>query len=416
MIGAAGPLLMAQADSARAMSTVYTVSLLATVPLIAAVIAAFALRRASAEGRMLVWRSAIVILLLAFLGRIPAHGLAWVVPSALSLPLVALGRVQVTVASLPSLGDTRDFAGLSTSFVIVRILLGVYLAGVVLVLLPVIAGSIRLRRRVARTTEPFDAGDALSAAQAAVGGRRNVRVVMSRSAVVPMTWGAIRPTIVVPVAARTWPSSELRIVLMHELAHVRASDWVFGLAARVACALYWFHPGAWWLARGLRADCELVCDDRVIASGVRRSDYAELLVNAAEALRPSVLPAVAGMALAQRSGLRVRLAALLDGRSRRRPLHGGWSACATAITLLVAGSMSAVRIAPSRQVLTTLMRDTRWQSRAYAVIGLAERQDSVAVAIDAAELDPNPRVRAWARYALGAPNVPLATRSLDDNK
>ena len=76
--------------------------------------------------------------------------------------------------------------------------------------------------------------------------------------------------------------------------------------------------------------------------------------------------------------------------------------------------MSAVRIAPSRQVLTSLMRDASWQSRAYAVIGLAERQDSVAVAINAAELDPSPRVRAWARYALGGSNVPLAAPFFGD--
>jgi hypothetical protein len=63
--------------------------------------------------------------------------------------------------------------------------------------------------------------------------------------------------------------------------------------------------------------------------------------------------------------------------------------------------MSAVELSPSRDVLASLMRDVRWESRAYAVIGLARRADSVAVARSAAELDPSPRVRAWARYALG---------------
>jgi beta-lactamase regulating signal transducer with metallopeptidase domain len=408
-------MLLAQADSARAMSTVYTVSLLATMPLVAAAIAALMLRRASAEGRMLVWRSAVVVLLLAFVGRIPSHLLAWVVPSALSVPLVALGRVQVTAASLQSLAGAREFGGVWTSFVVVRIILGVYLAGVACVLLPVIAESVRLRRRVARTSEPFDAGDTLDDVRRALGIRRHVRVVMSRSAVVPCTWGFARPTIALPVAARSWSQSDMRIVFMHELAHVAASDWSFGLAARAMCALYWFHPGAWWLARGLRADCELACDERVIAAGVRRSDYAELLVHAAEALRPGGIPTSA-MALAQRSGLRPRLAALVNGRRRVRPLHRAWSMVATTMTLAMAVSMSAVRIAPSRQVLTSLMNDARWESRAYAVIGLAERRDSVAVAMSAAELDPSPRVRAWARYALDGSPVPLADLSTDSGK
>jgi hypothetical protein len=61
-----------------------------------------------------------------------------------------------------------------------------------------------------------------------------------------------------------------------------------------------------------------------------------------------------------------------------------------------------VRLAPTRGVLDSLMHDARWQTRAYAVVGLAQRSDSLAVARSAAEGDPNPRVRAWARYALSA--------------
>jgi beta-lactamase regulating signal transducer with metallopeptidase domain len=407
MIDAAGSLMLAQADSARAVSAVYTVSLLATFPLAVAALAAFALRRANAEARTLVWRSAIVALLLAFVGRIPGHALAWVVPAILSAPLVALGRVQVTGTSVQSLGSAQDIGGLSTSFVVVRALFVVYVTGVILVLLPTIVASVRLRRRVARNCRPFDASCAQAEARRTLARRRPVRVVISPAVLVPLTWGIIRPVIVLPAAAQQWSQQELAIVLLHEMTHIRAGDWAFALAGRAVCALYWFHPGAWWIARGLHSDCELACDDRVIASGVRRSDYAELLVNAAEALRPSAPRANTALALSQRSGLRARLDALLDTRHRARPLSARWSASAAAITLVVAGSMSAVRIAPSREVLTTLMGDTRWESRAYAVLGLAQRQDSVAVARSAAELDPSPRVRAWARYALGEP-APLA--------
>ncbi len=400
MIDAASSLLMAQADSARAVSAVYTVSLLATFPLGVAALAAFALRRANAEARTLVWRSTIVALLLAFVGRIPGHAMAWVVPAILSAPLVALGRVQVTAASMRSLGGAPD-AGLSASFVAVRALFVVYLAGVFLVLLPTIVGSVRLRRRVARASMPFDAGGALADARRTLAMQRAVRVVISPAVLVPLTWGIARPVIVLPRSARQWSPQELTIVLLHELTHIRAGDWAFALAGRAMCALYWFHPGAWWIARGLHNDCELACDDRVVASGVRRSDYAELLVKAAEALRPSARAVSAALALSQRSGLRARLESLLDARHRARPLSARWSAIAAGATLAVAGSMSAVRIAPSRQVLTTLMGDARWESRAYAVLGLAQRPDSVAVARNAAELDPSPRVRAWARYALG---------------
>jgi hypothetical protein len=153
----------------------------------------------------------------------------------------------------------------------------------------------------------------------------------------------------------------------------------------------------------LRDDCELACDDRVIASGVRRSDYAELLVQAAD-LRGQSESRVA-LALARRRGLRARLAAVLDVQHAARPLARGWMAVASIVSFGVAVPTSVVQLAPTRDVLTSLMREASWQSRAYAVLGLAQRPDSVDVAESAAELDPNPRVREWARYAL-ARNTP----------
>ena len=75
--------------------------------------------------------------------------------------------------------------------------------------------------------------------------------------------------------------------------------------------------------------------------------------------------------------------------------------------------MTMIQLAPTRGVLTSLMQDASWELRAYAVVGLAQRPDSVAVARKAAELDPSPRVRAWARYALGERAALPLGRSID---
>ena len=232
-----------------------------------------------------------------------------------------------------------------------------------------------------------------------------------------MTVGFLRPVIVLPWSAEAWDESQRRIVLMHELGHVRAGDWVFNLGGRFACALYWFHPGVWWIARRLRRDCELACDDRVIESGVRRSEYAELLVEAAGRLvQITAVPATGALALAERDGLRARLSAVLDTGHVTRPLAHHWVAVAATATLIVAAPTSAVQLAPTRDVLTMLVRDASWESRAYAVLGLAQRADSVAVARSVAEQDPNPRVRAWARYALGGRTERAALRAIIDER
>jgi len=392
------------ADSARAASAVYTASLLAIVPIVLALVAAFALRRRTAEGRVLVWRSAIGALLLVYVGRaLSLHWMDWAIPSTLAAPLIALGRVQVTGTTVQSMvGDSSQPASGVVAFV--GALLVVYLVGVVAVVMPTMIASLRFRRSIRRARVVDDGAwtTALAGARRALRVRRPVRLLVSADVAVPMTAGFVRPVIVLPLSASNWDDSQRGIVLMHELSHVRAGDWLFNLVGRLTCALFWFHPGVWWISRRLRHDCELACDDQVIELGVRRSEYAQLLVDVADRLAGNVPLTTSGaLALAGRSGLRARLSAILDAGHVTRPLARRWAAVAATTTLLVAAPTSAVRLAPSRDVLTMLVRDARWESRAYAVLGLAHRADSVAVARSIAERDPNPRVRAWARYALG---------------
>lgn len=385
------------ADSARAAASVYTASLLATAPIVAAIVGAFALRRATAEGRVLVWRAAIVLLLVAFVGRmLPLRLAGWSVPSIVATPLVALGRIQVADFTLH--GDGRELVAVGSRWI--QLAFAGYLAGVLAALVPTAIALARARRTLSRSRsldEDPSWTAALADATRHVGVRPSVRMFRSREIGVPMTWGLLRPVILLPAAADVWTSHERRMALRHELAHVRTADWCFGLAARAACALYWFHPGAWWIARSLRRDAERVADDRVIASGIARSDYAELLIAASAA----GTPLLDSVALSGRGPLRSRLVAILDARRTVRPLARQWAVVATATCVISAVPLGSVELAPARDVLATLLRDSRWESRAYAVIGLAHHADTVAFARSAAELDPSPRVRAWARYALG---------------
>jgi hypothetical protein len=158
----------------------------------------------------------------------------------------------------------------------------------------------------------------------------------------------------------------------------------------------------------MREDAELAADARVIAAGVRRSDYAEILMDAADRF----LPLAPAFAWPRRSGLRARLAVLLDGTHAVAPLGRSWIVAAAMGTTIIGLPMSAVRLAPTRAVLTTLIGDARWESRAYAAIGLANRRDTVEVAREIAEQDPNPRVREWARYALRQQPDSAALRSI----
>jgi hypothetical protein len=118
--------------------------------------------------------------------------------------------------------------------------------------------------------------------------------------------------------------------------------------------------------------------------------------------------------LSQRRGLPERLASIVDTRRDRRAPGRLARSIAVMATLLMAGPAGAARLAPSKDVLTALMGDPRWDSRAYAVVGLAQRADSIHVARAASQSDPSPRVRAWARLALDqSPRVPSRPLRLD---
>jgi beta-lactamase regulating signal transducer with metallopeptidase domain len=387
------------ADGARVAAELYTVALAATLPLLAAVIAAVVLRRLPAGTRALVWRAAVVALLCVVVGQlVPLRWRAWVVPGDLASPLVVLGRLQLAA-------DARDGASGRAIWDLVALIPIIYVGGVIVVLTRLTRAwrAARGATRRARAVVDTDWLRRLQSARQSFGIGRRVRLVSATDvadAAVPMTWGILRPVIVLPAAALSWSDEHRRIVLLHELAHVRAADAAFGIAARIACALLWFHPGVWWVSRRLRDVCEVAADDCVLSAGVRPSDYAELLVMAADALAPCAGAREFGVAVSQRTGLRGRLAAIVDTRLDRRAPARVAIACTTVITLSVAAPASSVQLVPTREVLTTLMRDARWDSRAFAVIGLARRADSIAVARAAAALDPSPRVRAWARYAL----------------
>ncbi|SRR6266508_643871 len=93
---------------------------------------------------------------------------------------------------------------------------------------------------------------------------RSVELLESARVPVAMTSGLFRPLLLLCRQARLWEVERRRVVLLHELAHVRRGDWLWLLLAEAALAFYWWHPLAWVLGRQVRRDCERACDDLVL--------------------------------------------------------------------------------------------------------------------------------------------------------
>jgi hypothetical protein len=217
-----------------------------------------------------------------------------------------------------------------------------WLAGAASVLSAPLAGRIALRQW-AREASPIVGDDwnaLLSDLSSRLGLSRRVTLLRSARAAMPMTWGWIRPLVLLPADADSWGGERRRDVLLHELAHVRRLDCLTQTIARASCAVYWFHPLAWFAERRMRIERERACDDIVLLAGARASDYAGHLLEIARGPRVPRAAALAALAMARPSQLEGRLLAILDpDRIRRGP------GCGVAAIVVLAAVLALVPLA-----------------------------------------------------------------------
>ena len=215
-------------------------------------------------------------------------------------------------------------------------LFAIWAIGACVILARLVLGVLAVQWMSRRTERVTDASwlPQARALAAELGISSSIRFLRSSRATMPMAWGVFRPAVLMPADADHWPAERLRIVLLHELAHVKRRDCLTHLLAQVSCAAYWFNPLAWVAARHVRTERERACDDLVLACGTRGSDYADQLIEVARVMRSGRFPVVlagASLAMAHRSQLEGRLLAILDPSVPR----SGLSRLRTAVATLV---------------------------------------------------------------------------------
>jgi beta-lactamase regulating signal transducer with metallopeptidase domain len=321
--------------------------------LVTAGVVARCLRRASAAYRHRIW-----LLTLASLLCLPllSAGLpGWQVPalprslSGGSIPLTAKPRPNATgavaasghrVHTTATAARAHGWAGTTMPLWWQEWVLLAWLAGLALVVAQALGGLLLARHltRRARCADEPHVLEAAAHARAVLDVRRpiSLRLDVSPSRIaVPMTTGVRHPIIVLPEDAAAWPLERLYVVLLHELAHVKRRDWLSQLLTCVACAIYWFNPLVWWAWHHLRAEAEYASDDLVLGCGVKPSEYAGHLWEIVRGLsRPPRLSA-AGVAMARRREIHVRLKAIVAVDTRRAAV----SRQATVMALLGAGCL-----------------------------------------------------------------------------
>jgi beta-lactamase regulating signal transducer with metallopeptidase domain/Flp pilus assembly protein TadD len=291
------------------------------------------------------------------------------VPMTVTGPSVAVrdrpapSRIAAQYVSSASAPATVPRASLSPPRQAVRIpwlavVLVALFTGTGLVLLGIVAGMARAGQLARRAEPVLDAASLVPFAWARerMGVRSPVALARSTLVTVPIVTGILRPVLLLPPASRTWSADRLRIVFLHELAHVRRGDAAALLLSRIATALFWFHPLVWALARVARRESERACDDLVLASGVRATEYADQLLEIGALGGARDRLAGATLAVARRSSLELRLVSILRADAPRGPVTRLAVAVATVAAALLLIPIVTVRVvaATARTSRTTI--------------------------------------------------------------
>jgi TonB family protein len=203
-----------------------------------------------------------------------------------------------------------------------RLLTSLWMAGVAAGVCVLLVGIVRLRWLESRS-RPVLQGEWTRIAEDATrqyGLRRPPLLLQSAQPALLATWGFRRPRVILPTAADTWTADRIRIVIGHEMAHIRRCDWLLQLTAEVVRCVYWFNPIVWIACRQMREESEQACDDAVLATGTDGHVYASHLLDIARLFRTSRIAWLPAAAIAHPSSLERRVRAMLNGRVNHEPV------------------------------------------------------------------------------------------------
>jgi uncharacterized protein (TIGR03435 family) len=286
---------------------------------------------------------------------LPASAQDWAPPALFSAPVDA-AQPAAPVGSVVAAPAAAQFRGLSTY----AILFAVWIAGAAFFLLRMIFGLHQVRT-LRRFGLPWQSGQSVVSRLALDAGiQRRVDVLLHESLPAPVTCGVVHPAIVLPSDTQVWDEEDLRRAIVHELEHVRRFDWASLCLARIACAVYWFHPLVWAAWRQLVLEAERSCDDAVLARS-EATAYADQLVGLTRRLSVAQPPA---LAMANRSDLSARVGSVLEGGRAR----GRAGALLAAVACIAAGAivliMSPLRMvaAPQRDAQAAVQDIPKWDA------------------------------------------------------
>ena len=239
-------------------------------------------------------------------------------PSNASAPMLAASAAARPAPTDVAPPSDLTLAGLAPR--VSRAILWLWLIGSAIVLAVSLVRITRFARTVRTASRPADPDLAHLAGSLAkrLGLRRVPEIRLVHASITPLVWWiGGRPTVVLPQSMVTaLEPSALRLVVAHELAHVRRGDHLVRWLEWTASVLFWWCPLLWIARRGLRRNEELCCDAFVVERlSVSPNTYANSILDAVELLAgPALRPPVVASQMTSGGSLEDRLTMIVSNR------------------------------------------------------------------------------------------------------
>jgi len=307
----------------------------------------FALRglmRRWIDARVLYWVWIVVAARLLLPFDLPAPVAARYMPAT---PWVYVAEVQMPPPVTPAAHPLRDF------LLNEKTAAAVWLFGVAAVLLRHFGANLSLRRRLARDSRC--AGKRTEEMVADCAWRMGLNPIAAFEAdhiPGPALFGIWRPLLLFPKGlAEKLSDGELRLVVLHEMGHLKRRDLPLQCLLVFAQAVHWFNPLAWLAVRLARADRELACDEFVM---VRTSEagadaYAKTLLRVLSLSRPGRLTLPAVGIIETKNKLKQRIIMIQNYKTTNLPrqILGAVSILAVSAGLLTASAQNSTSVSPT---------------------------------------------------------------------
>lgn len=187
-------------------------------------------------------------------------------------PVTTVGTAATAVSAAPRVSEA----------VTVDPWFAIWLVGVIICVAAMVEMYVRCRREF-RESLPVDS-DFVERWLREHPLRRRLSVRQSDRVSTPLTYGIVRPVILLPKNIDLGDERTLEYVLTHELVHIRRFDAVSKLLLVAAVCVHWFNPLVWVMYVLANRDLEISCDEAVIRTlgGESKADYARALIRMEE--------------------------------------------------------------------------------------------------------------------------------------